>query len=496
MDKTSHPCIPNGQENVAFSFTMNNSSKIDLFIPTDHSVIEPSTTSLPNETIPAFPIGIISAQDLLEAILSNYPEYTLASSLNQYGYLAEVVVGTVANTLALVVMLSLSRLPVCNYMAGLAFADLSVVLGVCLVRWLHTKGLDPRNQDTASCRVLTFMAYWSFSVSAWILVAMTIDRYLAITFPLKALVHSTPRRARLTIIGIMAVMALINIHFFVTMAVNYNKNGVTTTCQAYNEYAHFVDTVWPWLDATVYSFLPFFILLIFNFLIIKNHAKALRQNSFLKGSVKVENPNSAGRSNRKMTITLLTVSFTFMIMTAPRVILQIIRPTIFNFKPKPNTTDFEILARYTLTASLTNLFMYGNHCINFFLYCLTGNRFRQQLVHLVRSCYQRKLRRVFPANIDSVATEMTISKRRRSSESSSLSWRSDSNRGKNPEVSSIHSTDTQIATISVDGAHLTGVYQGKRIANIENKLVSISEENVETVENSSLSDRPEPLSSV
>ncbi|BFZ19902.1 hypothetical protein BsWGS_22941 [Bradybaena similaris] len=46
------------------------------------------------------------------------------------------------------------------------------------------------------------------------------------------------------------------------------------------------------------------------------------------------------------------------------------------------------LAQFRLIHTITELLMYTNHSINFFLYCATGNKFRQQVLDLLR-CLRR-----------------------------------------------------------------------------------------------------------
>jgi hypothetical protein len=46
--------------------------------------------------------------------------------------------------------------------------------------------------------------------------------------------------------------------------------------------------------------------------------------------------------------------------------------------------DVETLVNLRLMMTVTELLMYVNHCINFFLYCATGHKFRAELYWLLR----------------------------------------------------------------------------------------------------------------
>ena len=60
----------------------------------------------------------------------------------------------------------------------------------------------------------------------------------------------------------------------------------------------------------------------------------------------------------------------------------------------PYRSDFAVLSKFILIRTITELLMYLNHSMNFFLYCATGKKFRQQLFLLL--CHPRVVgRRAF-----------------------------------------------------------------------------------------------------
>ena len=50
---------------------------------------------------------------------------------------------------------------------------------------------------------------------------------------------------------------------------------------------------------------------------------------------------------------------------------------------------YKRLAQFTLARTVTELLMYANHSVNFFLYCATGHKFRQQVLVVLRSLCSR-----------------------------------------------------------------------------------------------------------
>jgi hypothetical protein len=83
---------------------------------------------------------------------------------------------------------------------------------------------------------------------------------------------------------------------------------------------------------------------------------------------------------------LLSVTFTFVILTAPKAVLFCIRNEVFMFLKYQNAPpDFKEVALYALITRIADLCIYTNHAINFLLYCVSGQRFRKEM-KLMFSC--------------------------------------------------------------------------------------------------------------
>jgi len=65
----------------------------------------------------------------------------------------------------------------------------------------------------------------------------------------------------------------------------------------------------------------------------------------------------------------LGISFAFLICVAPSIVLLIGKPF---WKHRTNVA-------YQNAKAISNFLGFLNHCINFFLYCVTGRHFRQEL---------------------------------------------------------------------------------------------------------------------
>lgn len=347
--------------------------------------------------------GPSAEEDSVHAILMHYIEYRISRYVGIYGYPLVTFLGTVGNVLSFLVMKrkSMRNNSTCFFMSVLAVADTVVLYFGCLRRWVtYQYNWDIINYSSAGCKIFSILNYWGFDFAVWILVAMTIDRFIALRWPLKSIIYATVSRAKKTSILIALILLPVNVHFLWTVDLSEDDN-----CQPKDDiYRHFIENEWVWIDATLYSFVPFFLLLVFNVLIIFDNRKALARQRILKGMA-MRNDASKNKhiamGNQRLTKMLLAVSATFLVMSAPKVILLIIRPHVFIFADE-NGINWIAFANYTLTAALLNILTYGSHAINFFLYCITGQKFRRELKTCM-CCKRKRWKR--PKKISTIKTE-------------------------------------------------------------------------------------------
>ena len=81
-----------------------------------------------------------------------------------------------------------------------------------------------------------------------------------------------------------------------------------------------------------------------------------------------------------MTLTLVVVSVTFILLCLPFSLYLIL--TDFVLKEMPNESPFVFSLRYFMYA-LVNVLWYCNSAVNFYLYCLTGSKFRTECLRML-----------------------------------------------------------------------------------------------------------------
>jgi hypothetical protein len=289
--------------------------------------------------------------------LDTLPSTTLAIQIFFILFPCMVLTGVVCNTLIFVIMRRrrMSHLSTCYYMGILAIADTSVLLLGLSVMWLYLVNLkwSILLQSTYGCKFLSLIFYTVSDVSVWLVCMMSADRCIAVARPLHASSICTVRRARICVVILVISSLLINIHFVFTHRLSGDDG-----CINHERYAFFYRHIWPWIDAAVYSALPFILLLTINSIIVHSLFQARRSTSKLQiyQSQKNRNKNKLSTSmSRKLTTMLLAVTFFFLLTSFPMVCLQIYT----NIHPQHNNLFAQLYLK-----PLCETLQYSNHCVS------------------------------------------------------------------------------------------------------------------------------------
>lgn len=217
----------------------------------------------------------------------DYPEFIeleIALGLDIYAAPVLIFVGTILNIFSIIVLSkkSLRNNTTMFYLLVLSITDL-LVLYIGLFRyWLiNAFNFDIRIYGSWICKIHAFLVYFSLDFSSWILVAMTVDRCISIMMPLRAKVCCSVSKSRIVVAFIFLIMALLNSHLFYT--VDMRRAGTQDAmCTCADGMFYFIGRIWPWIDLTVFCFLPIGIMLVANFFIIQALTLSSIKNPFRK----------------------------------------------------------------------------------------------------------------------------------------------------------------------------------------------------------------------
>lgn len=320
-----------------------------------------------------------------EQNLMQYGDYKLHKQLLLYVPPILVILGTFGNISSFIILKRKAMLKFSTYfyLMILAIAD-TLVLYVGLLRlWIgELTGYDIRDEVNWLCKLTNVVGYTISDFSVWLIIAVTVERYIVVCYPLKANNFCNTQRAKKVTLVLFLIFLCLNMHFLWTVQIVYytHKGERIPQCAGGKYYKGVVADVWPWIDAMLYSFLPFVIIIILNGLIIRQVVLARRTRSELRSGTGYEQRRPSHEGNTRLTIMLLTISFAFLLTTLP---MNIVNITTSHWNQY--TDDLHLVSKYRLARTITELLMYVNHSMNFFLYCATGQKFRHQLVWML--CY-------------------------------------------------------------------------------------------------------------
>ncbi|CAF0929370.1 unnamed protein product [Adineta ricciae] len=358
--------------------------------------------------------------------------------------IAFLVSGLIGNLLSATIMFRRSRrgLSAYFYLGLLAIIDICVLYSSCLLYLLEiTFDYHPQTHSGFHCRLSFYIQHLFTYISAWLIVAVTFERFIVVRYPFQSI-----RICRLSVAYTIASIifgffSIYTAHCFFTM--NLIKLNLQTDAGYHPQHAICDVEIYRQLlsvvDLCFYSVIPSVLILIFNVLIIitmfytiKKQRDYLQANSYAPGNVSNRNKNKSqstartqfirsrsaesspamrsysqinkqrieqGPGNNKfldqsikpktsfdptsatgirLTCLLLIISFIFVLCTLP----ISIRSLVSEYLPSQKST-----MRWQMTQVCLTLLMFLNHTINFVLYCLTGRTFRTECHKLICSMW-------------------------------------------------------------------------------------------------------------
>ncbi|XP_076464565.1 uncharacterized protein LOC143296489 [Babylonia areolata] len=292
-----------------------------------------------------------------------------------------LALGTFGNSMTLVILrtVPLGGAGVSVFFSALAASDLVVLYTGLLRRWvLSLWSLDFRQLHDVMCRMHLFLVYLSRMTSSWFLVAMTMQRVASVLWPHRVALLCTRRKSQITVLLMVATLTALNAHFLVSFTLFNNSDPSTPPCwyvdNAHLE--HYSTFVYPWLDLVFTSFLPSLLLLLGNSALAASLYRSVRQARQMSSRADTTTTTTRKKAASSLTVTLMCVSVTFLCLTLP-VSLFLITEKYLDF------SDAYYVAWLELVWVVLSLLSYCNFAINFYVYCLTGTKFRVQCRRLL-----------------------------------------------------------------------------------------------------------------
>ncbi|CAH2226748.1 jg20101, partial [Pararge aegeria aegeria] len=193
-------------------------------------------------------------------------------------------------------------------MSALAISD-SVFLLQLVPPWLNTAGLSDVFLRAGFCQFFMYASYVSCGASSWLVVTFTLERLVAVKYPLRRNAVCTVARARLAATAIAVVALAFNtpvLRFAVP------RDGYCSVDRAYLLAARRFNVIDTMLSFTT----PLLVIVIVNILIVVDICRANNALHQIAGRVG-SSPADDARSQRRVTTMLLKVSSVFVACNLP-----------------------------------------------------------------------------------------------------------------------------------------------------------------------------------
>ena len=238
---------------------------------------------------------------------------------------------------------------------------------------------DIRLLSNVTCKLHTFLVYWTSHLASWMLVCITGERFFVVFYPFRAKRLSTKRNALLCLLLLALVLLLINVQFLWTVQLHDYpdefSDHVTWACLEADKYHIFALRILPWIDFSLFSLIPFGVLAVANLSIV---GKLLRRNYDRRKRL---NKSTCHTKIGNLTFVNFAVSAWFLITTLP-ISVFLIKQHVWIQNGEMQTERSRTLTHFAwaVTANIS----YLNNSFNFMLYIMTSRRFRTELIALFK----------------------------------------------------------------------------------------------------------------
>ncbi len=290
--------------------------------------------------------------------------YDVADDLVKYFSPVLLTVGTIGNVLSFLMMSrkSMRESVICTQIAIIAITDtLSLWYGIFFFYLEKTFETRLTDLSTASCQIGETIQNWLLIMPCWLITFMSIERFIAVYFPLKSKLYLKRKSIIIASIILAIVSFILSFPSYFSAEIRDHKDH--QHCYVKDDRIVFNQNVLKYIPVFL-SYIPFCIILLANIGIITKITCS-------RGDLGQQTANVQTTS---MTVSLVVVSFAFIVVTFPI--------TFFNFgETVMYTGDHPEVrgARFYLYNMLAHCMMYSNYGINFYLYISTGPRFRSEL---------------------------------------------------------------------------------------------------------------------
>lgn len=290
-----------------------------------------------------------------------------------YSLFILIFIGVIGNALSAIIFSTshLRKTAPGYYIIALSIVD-TLILFAELYIIVDIKTSNTLDKSDAACKVIYYLRYALKLVSSLFVVAVAIERFMLVVFPLKRYSLSTTRTAKITIFIVSVGSLVVCSYAFFTLG---KEADLCSIVKGRKIVYIIMDLV---ISVGIGEILSSLIIFLMTGIIVKTLTTATkwRRETVICSDA---GANHVNRTQNQVTVMLVTVAISFVVLRTPYTVVWFMAFVYeANNKHYPTYLD-PLLDVFYVVAVL-------NYTINFFLYCITGKNVRKRLVHC--SCFK------------------------------------------------------------------------------------------------------------
>ena len=318
------------------------------------------------------------------------------TQLNLYGTPIIAVVGILTNTLSILVFTTskMRHQSSSVYLISMAISDNGFLLSL-FITWLSWVDVYLFHKPIW-CQTLVFTTYICSFLSTWNVCSFTVERFIAVIYPLKRIIVCTVHRA-LTVVVLEAVLAVLLYSFSIWTSTVYQfpDHSVCATKQRFIPFVQLMMNV----DTVITLIIPSILIIVLNIRIamtlyyLKRDRRYLTETQLFLSNTSTSTSKTRTQRAQRTSRTnspnihlrasgmLLAVSTTFVLLNIPSHAFR-----IYGFLQDLKIHSYNLSPEAQLWQELFQFLYYLNFSTNFFLYVAFRKAFRVEVLLLACRC--------------------------------------------------------------------------------------------------------------
>ena len=315
--------------------------------------------------------GLVNATESVQAMEKSFRDYAIFLTAKwMFGNSWKIVSppGLLGNVIIMIVTLKMKEFNSTSlFMLSLAVVDL---LLICARIPFKTAPFS----STSICRTMWYLYNALPMFSNYILLFWTIERFIAVQLPLRVKEFCSLRRTAISI----SVAGLFSFSLNIAWPISIVGKPSGKGCELYDDKWEFNYKFWYKVDTSLLIFIPMIIICLCNIKIIHCLRQSTKRHEQMTSNE--ESKQKRNKEQRKTAITLLSVSFAFLVLHTPLAVYNCHAMSRTRLTDQGDIATWEFTNFFGLTmAELQN-------SVNFYLYFLTSRRYRKIMLRILLTC--------------------------------------------------------------------------------------------------------------